>query len=74
MSKILEKALQRAKTLPDNRQDEIGEMILSVVDQDESTMQLTPSQQEEVKRRMAEPNPIVATNEQIEAFFRKFAV
>ena len=74
MSKILEQALERARTLPGSRQDEIGEMILDVVDQDQSDMRLTAAQQEEVRRRMGEPRPVFATDEQIEALFRSFAV
>ena len=73
MSKILEQALERAKALPDSRQDEIGEMILDVVDQDQSDMRLTAAQQEEIRRRMGEPRPVFATDEQVEALFRRFA-
>jgi hypothetical protein len=73
MSKILEQALERAKALPDSRQDEIGEMILDVVDQDQSDMRLTAAQQDEVRRRLGEPRPVFATDEQVKALFRRFA-
>lgn len=70
MSKILDKALERAKTLlSDDRQDEIGEMIDAVIDQEQSDLQLSPSQQEELRRRMADPDPVFATDDQVEAFF-----
>ena len=73
MSEILKQALERAKALPDSRQDEIGEMILDVVDQDQSDIRLTAAQREEVRRRMHEPRPVFATDEQVEALFRRFA-
>ena len=74
MSKILEKALQQAKRLPDSRQTEIGEMIIHVVEQDQSGGRLSLTQEEEVRRRMSAPNPLFATDDQVAAFFHKFAV
>ncbi len=74
MSKILEKALQQAKGLPDSRQTEIGEMIIHVVEQDQSDGQLSLTQAEEVRRRMSASNPLFATDDQVVAFFHKFAV
>ncbi len=74
MSKILEQALERAKSLPVGRQDEIGRWIMDVVDQDRSDLQLSKEQIEEVERRVNEPNPIFATDEQVKAFFSKFAI
>ncbi len=74
MSKVLDEAIEHARTLSDIRQNEIGEMILHVVDQEQSDAQLTPDQQSEVRRRLSEPHPVVATQEQLDAFFQKFAV
>ncbi len=73
MTKLLEEALLKVKSLPDSRQDEIGEMILGVVEQDQSKVTLSPEQVEEVKRRINDPNPVFATDEQVEALFGKFA-
>jgi hypothetical protein len=72
MGKILEQALERAKSLPDARQDEIGEMILEVIEQDQSSLQLSSDQQEEVRRRLAYPEQ-PASEQETEAFFDKFA-
>ncbi len=74
MSKILEKAFEQVKRLPTTRQDEFGEMIIDAVAQAQSETQLTPDQQEEVRRRMSDPHPIIASDEQVETFFRRFAV
>ena len=73
MTKILDKAIEQAKTLPESRQDQLGEMILDVVAQDQSDVQLTPDQQEEVRRRLADPKPKFATDDQVKAAFGKFS-
>jgi hypothetical protein len=61
-----------AKSLPDASQDEIGEMILDVIEQDQSSLRLSPDQQEEVRRRLARPGQ-PASQQETEAFFDKFA-
>jgi len=73
MTKILDNAIEQAKTLTESRQNQLGEMILDVVAQDHSDVQLTPDQQEEVRRRLRDPNPKLATEEQTEAAFGKFS-
>ena len=73
MTKILDNAIEQAKTLTESRQNQLGEMILDVVAQDHSDVQLTPDQQEEVRRRLRDPNPKFATEEQTEAAFGKFS-
>lgn len=70
MTKLLECALERAKTLPDNRQDEVGEMVLAIVEQDSSKLRLSKDQEDEVRRRMATPQALVPDAE-MESFFRK---
>jgi hypothetical protein len=60
MTKLLEQAVRRAKSLPDLRQDEVGEIILSLVEQDESEFQLAAEQVAEIRRRMASPEPVVS--------------
>ena len=73
MTKILDIAIEQAKTLPESRQDQLGEMILDAVAQDHSEVQLTPDQQEEVRRRLEDLNPKFATDEQMKAAFGKFS-
>jgi hypothetical protein len=72
MTKILERAYERAKTLSTDRQDEVGEILLSLVEQDASQLRLSPAQQDEVRRRLANPEPLVPEHE-MKVFFRKFA-
>lgn len=72
MTKILEQAIQKAKALSTDRQDEVGEILLSLVEQDVSELRLSPAQQDEVRRRLANPSPLVPEHE-MKAFFRKFA-
>lgn len=70
MTKLLEHAFEKAKTLPADRQDEIGEMLLELVEQDNSGLQLSQAQEAEVRRRLALPQSLV-TSDEMEAFFRK---
>ena len=73
MIKILDNAIEQAKILTESRQNQLGEMILDVVAQDHSDVQLTPDQREEVRRRLRDPNPKFANEEQTEAAFGKFS-
>ena len=72
MSKLLERAFKKAKTLPDDRQDQLGAMILDVVEQDQSNVNLNADQQDEVRRRLADPDPAFASAEQVAATYRSF--
>jgi hypothetical protein len=72
MTKLLERAIQKAKTLPDHRQDEVGEILMAIVEQDNSSLRLTETQQAEVRRRLANPESLVPELE-MNAFFRKLA-
>ena len=73
MSKLLERAFKKAKTLPDDRQDQLGAMILDVVEQDQSSAHLTADQREEVRRRLADPQPAIASDDEVDAAYRSFA-
>ena len=70
MTETLERAIEKAKRLPRERQDEVGEMILSLIEQDASDLRLSPEQMAEVDRILAEPQEIVPEHE-VKAFFRK---
>jgi hypothetical protein len=73
MTKLLERAIARAKDLPDKRQDEVGAILLALVEQDESSVRLSDAQQAEVRRRVATAEPFVPDHE-MQAFFRKLAM
>ena len=72
MSKLLERAMASAKSLPSHRQDELGEMVLTMVAQESSSLRLSTEQQAEVLRRMATPTKLVPEAD-MELFFRKLA-
>ena len=72
MTKLLERAIAKAKGLPENRQDEVGEILLALIEQDESSVRLSETQQAEVRRRIALPGPFVPDDE-MQIFFRKLA-
>jgi hypothetical protein len=70
MTQLLDRAIAKAKALPSSRQDEVGAMLLEIVEQETSGLQLNPSQQEEVRLRMSKKHDLVPADE-MEAFFRK---
>ncbi len=73
MNQLLERAIAEALALPDQRQNEVGEMVLALVEQESSHLQLSPAHQAEVRRRMAESNSLVPEQE-MQDFFRKLTV
>ncbi len=72
MTKMLEKAFDEARTLPDDRQDEVAQWIRDFVEQERAPLTLSAPQREEVRKRLAEPQPVFATDEQVEALLTKF--
>ena len=70
MTTLLELGIEKAKSLPTHRQDEAGEMLLALAEQETSTLHLSAEQEEEVSRRMAAPLELVPEAE-MEAFFHK---
>ena len=70
MTNLLQNAFDRAKTLPAHRQDEVGEMVLHMVDQEQSSLQLSEFQQNEVRARLSKPLNLIPDAEMKE-FFRK---
>jgi hypothetical protein len=72
MTRVLERAIALAKKLSAERQDELGEMMLAVVEQEEASVQLTASQQAEVRWRLAAPLEFVPDDE-MKAFSSNYA-
>lgn len=72
MTKLLESAIEKARSLPNDRQDELGEMVLAAVEQEQSALRLNSEQQSEVRRRLANQEPLVPEAD-MELFFRKLA-
>jgi hypothetical protein len=70
MNQLLERAFQQAQTLTDDRQNEVGEMLLALVEQDQSRLHLSEAQRFEVRRRLALSETSVPVAD-MKAFFRK---
>ncbi len=56
MKTLFDQAMSRAKTLSVERQDDLGEIILTLVEQDSSELQLNDEQVMEIERRLANPD------------------
>jgi hypothetical protein len=72
MTELLRSAIEKAKTLPNDRQDEVGSMLLAMIEQDDSQLCLSQNQEAELRRRLAVPLNFVPETE-MDAFFRKLA-
>jgi hypothetical protein len=70
MTEILEIAIEKAKVLSSLRQDDVGKMVLAMIEQDNSELALSAEQQNEVRRRLDRPIDLVPEAE-MNAFFRK---
>lgn len=55
MKTLFDQAMSRAKTLSVERQDDLGEIILTLVEQDSSELQLNDEQVMEIERRLVNP-------------------
>jgi hypothetical protein len=72
MTELLKHAIEKTKSLSAHRQDEVGQMLLDLVEQDASGLRLSDAQQAEVRRRLANPMTF-ATEHEKQDFFAKFA-
>ena len=70
MTTLFDHATEKAKCLPSHRQDECGEMVLAMVEQEQSDLRLSPEQQAQVRRCLGDPQPLVPVAE-MEQFFHK---
>jgi hypothetical protein len=67
----LDLVLARIKELPPERQDLIAVEIEFILDQGLSANPLTPEQEAELDRRLADPNKKYVSHEDVAAFFDK---
>ena len=72
MTKLLEKAIEKLRQLPSDRQDEAAELVLEIVEQDPRSLRLSPEQVAEVERRLKEPTGTVE-HADVRVFFQKRA-
>ncbi len=71
VTKLLEKAIETVRRLPEARQDEAAEILLSMAAQDPDALQITEAQRRELARRLGDPEPRYATDEEVAEFYRK---
>jgi hypothetical protein len=72
MNKLLRNAIEKAKNLPNDRQDEVGHVLLAMIEQDDSHLRLSQNQEAELRGRLAVPLDFVPEAE-MDDFFRKLA-
>jgi hypothetical protein len=70
MTKLLEKAIAEIRKLPEQRQDEAAEILLSIASQDSREYVLTPEQLADLEQRLAGP-PDYATDDEVEEVFNR---
>lgn len=68
MTKLLQKAFDRAQRLPEDQQDAAAGALLDYLEHMQS-MQLTDEQVAEVRRRLADQNPALVTLDEVRARF-----
>jgi plasmid stability protein len=66
----LEEVLEQVQTLPDERQQELAQVLLAYLDEDNSDFGLSPEQIAEIERRLAYDGPYVSDEEAREVFAR----
>lgn len=72
MTKLLEQAMERARALPTEMQDEIARVVLSYAGDDQEVYQLTPEEEAEQDAADAEEaRGDYATDEEIRAIWAK---
>jgi hypothetical protein len=68
----LEEVLERIRSLPDERQQEIAQVLLAYLDEEDSDFSLSPEQIAEIERRAADDGPY-ATDEEVREVFARLA-
>ena len=67
----LKAVLDRVLTWPRQRQEDVARVLTEMEEQDASAYHLTDEQVEEVKRRLADPNPKFLTHEEVRTRFAR---
>ena len=68
MKSLLEEAIQQVKALPEERQNDLGEILMTLVEQDVSEFQLNEHQVREVERRLTSTEPMIPFEEIVSHF------
>jgi hypothetical protein len=67
----LEMVLERVRQLPQSRQDEIAKEVEFLLDHEGGESLLTPEQEAELGRRLADPARKFVSHEEVGAYFQK---
>ena len=68
MKTLLEKALKQVEALTEERQNNYGEFLLTMLEQDNSDLQLSDIQVREIGHRLANPEAAISEFEAMEFF------
>ncbi len=72
MNQQLEEVLEQVKALPDERQQEVAQVLLAFLDQQNPDLYLSPEQIAEIERRMSDDGPY-ASGEEVRSVFARLA-
>jgi hypothetical protein len=67
----LKTAFEKASKLPDAEQAVAADLLEEFVEQRTSPLSLNKEQIEEIRRRLAQSDPEYATDEEVDAFYRR---
>lgn len=70
MNRQLEEVLEEVRALPDERQQEVAQVLLAFLDQQNPDLYLSPEQIAEIERRAADDGPY-ATDEEVREVFSR---
>ena len=71
MTTLLDKAISRLRALPPDRQDEAAELVLTLIDEEPESIQLSEAQAAEVRRRLGTTEPTVSHDDVVRTFAQK---
>lgn len=75
MTKLLDKAIEQAKDLPAEMQDEIAGILLRFMGEDDEVCALTPEEEASFAKSLSQAGRReFATDEQVSAVFSKYAL
>jgi len=70
MNPQLEEVLEQVKALPDERQQEVAQVLLAFLDQQNPDLYLSPEQIAEIERCMSDDEPF-ASEEEVHSVFAR---
>jgi hypothetical protein len=70
MNRQLEQVLEQVRELPDERQQEVAQVLLAFLDQQNPDLYLSPEQIAEIERRVADDGPY-ASDEEVRSVFER---